>query len=538
MPITLDGTLGITTPALTVTGATVNTGGISTAGNLTFTSTGQRILGDFDSGTITNRVLFQATGVNQGTNISAIPNGTGSVVAWGGYASSSDPANTVFGRLRISLVDVRIDSTISGTGTYVPITAYTGGSERMRIDTSGNVGIGTSSPAHRLDVNGQLQAKSQFYLTDSSGGDILRITEIAARDVRLDTFNGTDFNGTLRIGGQLLSFETGTGGGISERMRIDSSGNVGIGTASPTFKLDVSGQNGRINNAPATTLTYFDAANAYGTTRIATDASGVGYIGTASNLPLAIYSGNTERIRITTTGAVGIGNSNPGALLHVTNNSNTYAGGILIGSAGVASGYISTTDNLYIKPNTGANTTSGAVYISNFSGTPQIALDASTGRILNAGNRPMVNQTGGLLQTVVKNFSYADQASTSGISNYNSALPTSAQGTQIYSVSFTPINSSSTLLFNFTGYFSTNTVQNLIVWLLEGTTTIAVAAPRYVTTGEAGWAHTVQVSKAANGTQTYSIRFGVQNGGTAYFTYYPQYSGATQSIFTIQELAG
>jgi hypothetical protein len=76
---------------------------------------------------------------------------------------------------------------------------------------------------------------------------------------------------------------------------------------------------------------------------------------------------------------VGIGTSSPSSALHVT-GSNTYAGsGLLLGSAGVASGYIWTTDNLYIMPNQTRGTVSGSVVIQNYSQINQFKLDTQSG---------------------------------------------------------------------------------------------------------------------------------------------------------------
>ena len=125
---------------------------------------------------------------------------------------------------------------------------------RLTINPSGNVGIGTTSPdtlldlekdgahltisdttlanAHAGDTQSQLTFKGQYY----SGSSDLRFSQARLRLVKEAT------DGTAGSG---LAFDvTNEAGGLSvltERVRIDKSGNVGIGTTSPGAKLDVSG---------------------------------------------------------------------------------------------------------------------------------------------------------------------------------------------------------------------------------------------------------------------------------------------------------
>ena len=125
------------------------------------------------------------------------------------------------------------DGAISfGTTTNHPLAFDTNNTERMRILATGAVGIGTSSPAAKLDVNGDYQGAGNII---TSVG-FIRSPDGSAAEPSIQP--GVDGDtGFYRPTTNTIGFSTAG----SERMRINSSGNVGIGTASPNASaiLDV-----------------------------------------------------------------------------------------------------------------------------------------------------------------------------------------------------------------------------------------------------------------------------------------------------------
>jgi hypothetical protein len=157
--ININGTVGATT---------ANTGAFTTlsaSGNLTFTGTANRITGDFSNATVANRVSFQSSTTNGNTVIQVLPNGTASISTLDVF-NNSDPTNATALRLFSSSTEVSLRSQISGTGTPLPLTFTTGATERMRIDTAGNVGIGMT-PTYAFDLT--VGAGNGIRLNASSG---------------------------------------------------------------------------------------------------------------------------------------------------------------------------------------------------------------------------------------------------------------------------------------------------------------------------------------------------------------------------------
>ena len=125
---------------VTIAGANVSgTANVSTlvvTGNQSFVGTGNRITGDFTNATVANRVAFQTSTKKTSTIVSAFPSGTGTASRYEMYSNSDGTNASTFQLTMFGAADARLLSGITGTGTYLPMTFYTGGSESLRISAT------------------------------------------------------------------------------------------------------------------------------------------------------------------------------------------------------------------------------------------------------------------------------------------------------------------------------------------------------------------------------------------------------------------
>ena len=198
----------------------------------------------------------------------------------------------------------------TNTGMFFPAAdtiAFTeGGVESMRIDSSGNVGIGTTSPSGKLGIAfdnatiriGQANSTDRNINIRANTGynASMTFTEEAVSDRwTIGTKSGS--NGFIFATGSTLALGT-------ELMRIDSSGNLAIGLSAASTKLDVNGI-GRFRRAIETTqYTEIDTGGGLSNITAVNGAS-------STFQSIAFNSGNnastTERMRIDSSGNVGIG---------------------------------------------------------------------------------------------------------------------------------------------------------------------------------------------------------------------------------------
>jgi hypothetical protein len=319
----------------------------------------------------------------------------------------------------------------TNTGIFFPAAdtiAFTeGGTESMRISSTGNLGIGQTSPSYRLDIN------------KGSAGIIANFTDGVAQTLRILTDATTASIDS--VSGTNLGFQVGS----VERMRITSTGYVGIANTAPPVlgyeKFGVTGS-GAFSSTGSTVLGLWNTTNAGliqfytggGTAAGSLQATGAALTlvgGTSLSLtatganPLIFNTNSGERMRIDSSGRVGIGTDSPLREMVLYRSSGEVHFKIANGTTGQGTG-----DGFDL-----AIDSSGGAYLINRENQPMHFLTNETERM-------RIDSSGNLLV---------------GGTGTGGNLTISGKGSEGWAVKFlTPINSGT---YNFLNFCTSGTTQ-------------------------------------------------------------------------------
>jgi hypothetical protein len=329
-----------------------------------------------DSDTIGNSIMFDnGTNVGIGTSSPTAKlsiGGVGSALSFDTLGASGTTEIKTIQDYELSIKNNRGTSTEILVGNEI-LKFSTSELERMRINSAGNVGIGTTTPGTKLEVAGTVLTTST--LGSTAGSYAIDHPGINTWKIGVTATNSSTFH---------IGNDTG-GSFVNKILNITSAGNVGIGTTSPIMPLDVAADSGaNAINIRARSL------NDYGVLRFSNSTaseiiSQIYIHRTGTNIGALIFETNNgssvaERMRITSSGNVGIGTTFPDAKLDV--NGDALINGLTIGRGGANIGsntalglgalYSNTTGEYNIAVGASANTS------NNISGSTVIGVDLFT----------------------------------------------------------------------------------------------------------------------------------------------------------------
>jgi hypothetical protein len=383
----VNGNIGLAASSYINFGATDGTGGygiFDNGGTLQYKNSGgswTNLSGSSQWTTTGSNIYYTTGSVGIGTNNPTYPlavfgsaSGTGNIVAKNTNAAGFsgfdliDNGGSLQGRIGY---DNANSKTVINSQTN-SLRFQIGGTDYVTLNTSGNVGIGTTGPSKALDVSGDLHIRSS---AETITGSTVATADGTNSGIYMgyDATNNKGFLRSVKWGtaweplyfqGNEFRWSTGAGS-LTEKMALDVNGNVGIGSASPATFLDVKGANTaylgqlRLQASDYAQMTFYDSANA---TANNTNRKAYIFLDVAANtfnidstgqLNLAgsstvISSGNfgvgTDGTGYTYSGKVKIlfdSSAGHGMTIKTSNSANTYGPVVFENSAAGLAGWIS-----------------------------------------------------------------------------------------------------------------------------------------------------------------------------------------------------
>ena len=331
-------------------------------------------------------------GYSAGSALSTGSNNTiiGSIVGTAGLADTVIIAAGATERLRITSTNT-LNFVGAGTAGSTQTVSLSGSApiNSLVLDSSGRLGIGTSSPTEKLTIDGNVAFNTNdqyikfnsFYGSPYTGsmGSILAFNSAYGSEVAAINFYQT--------GGNVadILFRTGLAGSSVERMRINSSGNVGIGTTVANSKLSI-GNGASTNDGLTITFTGDNSTLARFYANTSTGEVSIG--GIAATYFSTFYAAGSEKARIRTDGmfevkGAGVSGSSPAfsvngsapansaiidtsgrLLVGTTNDAGSSSNRIVVGSNGIC-GVKKTFTNLDTTPQSfGFQANNASVYVA------------------------------------------------------------------------------------------------------------------------------------------------------------------------------
>ena len=320
---------------------------------------------------------------------------------------------------------LEINHNIDNSGTVDDIVRISSnGSRKMTIQADGNVGIGTTTPNEKLEVNGNIKLSSTAGQTatpsyiwlgnDYSNGQTRDKLKIYLYNSGTEQYGFTvgDQSDIQYHSNQEHDFYVAN----SLKVRINQSGNVGIGTTLPGAKLEVetSGTNSAVIIDNSDTQYSLIQHNAFGAVKgFSGYNSGFMLFGGESGIPTKLQSGGAYAVDILTNGNVGIGVAGPTAKLEIKAASTGQEGIIIKNVSSVNTfelGHLSSNDSYFrMKNNSNVaqvlfRSDSGSSYIN--SGNVGIGTTGPQSKLQVAGGIQMADDTDTASATKVGTMRY------------------------------------------------------------------------------------------------------------------------------------